>query len=135
MTGLAGLMCVSGMNIASNFRNISVNRTDGSVNATETFIAYTGLYAATEEVEISTERSSDSPYVSVTVNGSIQGLSTVDYGAGVDGCTPTGETKFNNALTAWSGGISGALYQRANGVYTTLLPDNRPVGLINQYKQ
>ena len=129
MTGLVGLMCVSGMNIASNFRSISVNKTDGSVNATETFIAYTGSNPATEELEVSTERSSDSPHVSVSINGSIQGLSTIDYNA--VGFNPTGETKFNNALAAWTG-ISGSLYSRANSVYTTLIPDNRPVGLIDE---
>jgi len=126
MTGLVGLMCVSGMSIASNFRNISVNKTDGSVNATETFVAYTGSNPATEEMEVSSERSSDSPHISVTVNGTIQGLNTIDYGAG--GCVPTGETTFNNALTAWNG-VSGALYARANGAYTTLIPNNRPIGM------
>jgi len=130
MTGLAGLMCVSGMNIANNIRTISVNKTEGSVNATETFIAYTGEYAVTEEIEINTERSTEDPHTQVTVNGTIQGLSTIDYSAGVyEGCPPVGDLKFTNALTSWNGGISGSLYARANGVYKSSLPDNRPIGV------
>ena len=129
MTGLSGLMCVSGMSIANNFRSVSVNKTEGTVNATETFIAYTGLYAATEEVEISVERSNSDPNTTVTVNGTIQGLSTIDYNVGIpEGCPPEGDLKFTNALASWNGGKSGSLYARANGTYKNSLPFNRPTG-------
>ena len=137
MTGLAGLMCVSGMNIANNFRNISINKTDGSVAATETFIAYTGAHAAIEEMEVNVERSNDSPHVIVSVNGTIQGLSTIDYNQGgiySNGCPPSTELKFTNALAAWNGGVSGSLYARANGSYKVSLEtteDNRPIGLVD----
>ena len=131
MTGLSGLMCVSGMSIASNFRSINIDKTEGSVEGSETFIAYTGLNPATEEMDVSAERSSDSPHVSVTINGTVQGLSVIDYNVDGYGCVPTGETKFNNALAAWSG-ISGSLYARANAVYGTLLSNNRPIGLVSE---
>ena len=151
MTGLGQLMCVSGMNIANNYRNISVNKTDGTVSASETFLAFTGNYPAIEEFEISTERSNDSPFTNITVNGTIQGLTSIDYyGSPLKGCPPTGVTKINNAFLAWSGnpaenirGISGALLPRADSVYRTMLtkypevsepamsPPNFRLGTIN----
>ena len=112
MTGLTELMCVRGMNIASSFRSIGVNKSDGSVNATETFIAFTGQYPATEEFEVSTDRSLDSPFTTVSINGTVQGLANISYAGGDHGCTPTGTLKFNNALAAWSG-ISGSIFPRA----------------------
>ena len=129
MTGLGQLMCASGMNIANNYRTISVNKTDGTVNASETFLAYTGNYPAIEEFEISTDRSNDSPFTNITVNGTIQGLTAINYyGSPLKGCPPTGVAKINNAFLAWSGnpaenirGISGALLPRADSVYRTML--------------
>lgn len=123
MTGLSKLMCVSGMNIASNFRNISINKSDGSVNASETFIAYTGNTPATEEFEVSIEQSLDSPFTNVSINGTIQGLTDINYAGANDGCTPTGTPKFNNAVTSWSG-VSGLLLSRATSAYNSM-PDNK----------
>ena len=57
MTCLTDLMCVGNINVANNFRSVSVNKTEGSVNATESWIAYTGATASTEEFEISIEKS------------------------------------------------------------------------------
>tara|TARA_R100000008_G_scaffold82247_1_gene66332 strand:- start:2248 stop:3774 length:1527 start_codon:yes stop_codon:yes gene_type:complete len=122
MTGLSKLMCVSGMNIASSFRNISVNKTEGTVDASETFIAYTGSNPATEDFEVSVEKSNDSPFTNVSINGTIQGLANIDYAGANDGCAPTGTPKFNNAVASWSG-ISGLLLSRATSAYNTI-PDN-----------
>ena len=119
MTGLSKLMCVAGMNIASNFRNISVNKTDGTVNASETFIAYTGDTPATEEFEVSIEQSLDSPFTNVSINGTIQGLTNINY----DNCNPEGTPKFNNAVTSWTI-VSGSLFSRASAAYNTM-PDNK----------
>jgi hypothetical protein len=127
MTGLSNLMCVAGMNLSNNFRSISVNKSDGSVSSTETWIAYTGEAAATEEFEISTERSLEDPLTSVTVNGTIQGLTTIDYSL----CPPTGVPKFNNALTKWTN-VSGALASRAQAVYNSLpAHSGNPAGSLN----
>jgi hypothetical protein len=142
MTGLTNLMCVGGMSIANNYRNININKTEGTVNATETFIAFTGIYPATEEFEVSVERSSETSLVTVSVNGTVQGLSTIGYlSVSEDECNPTGVPKFNNALAAWSGNqgvnsVSGALLGRATAAYNvavnpTAPPDQFYYGAIN----
>ena len=127
MTGLTDLMCVGNINVANNFRNISINKTEGSVNATETWIAYTGATASTEEFEISIEKSMDQPLTSISINGTLQGLTDIGY----DACSATGAPKFNNALAGWSG-VSGLLYSRAQSVYNSL-PNSKgnPTGLLN----
>tara|TARA_R110000824_G_scaffold386507_1_gene581464 strand:+ start:813 stop:2420 length:1608 start_codon:yes stop_codon:yes gene_type:complete len=139
MTGLKGLMCISGMNIANNYRNITVNQLEGTVNATETFIAYTG-YPAIEEFEITTDRAPTSPLTNVTINGTIQGLTTIQYtgcGFSAQGRTreqnDLGAPKFSGALVAWSG-ISGSLYNRANTVYKTMMPDYMSSDVVSQQK-
>ena len=68
------------MNFSNNFRTITVNKTEGSVNATETWIASTGA-AMSEDFEVSVEQSSDTPYTNVSINGTIQGLVGGDLGA------------------------------------------------------
>jgi len=141
MTGLAGLLGVgtglNGLNLVNNFRNVSVNRTEGSVNATQTWIAFTGGAPATEDFEISIDRSVENPLTSITINGTIQGMAVIDY----DDSTlssPTGQSKFSYALTSWSGhpaqplGISGAILPRAQAVYQSL-PKHKgnPAGALN----
>jgi hypothetical protein len=112
----SGLMCVDGLNIVNNFRTLSVNKTDGSVSATQTYLAYTGDYSATEDFEVSVEQSSDTPYTNVSINGTIQGLVGGDLGAGLDNCPPTG-AKFDNAVAMWSGVVSGNMYSRAEKAF------------------
>ena len=127
MTGLTDLMCVGNISIANNFRSVSVNKTEGSVNATESWIAYTGATASTEEFEISIEKSIDQPLTSISINGTIQGLTDIGY----DACSATGTPKFNHALAGWSG-VSGLLYSRAQSVYNSV-PNSKgnPTGLLN----
>jgi hypothetical protein len=112
----SGLMCVNGLNITNNYRTLSVNKTDGSVSATQTYIAYTGNYSATEDFEVSVEQSSDTPYTNVSINGTIQGLVDIDYGNGGDECPPTG-AKFNNAVSMFQGAVSGNMYSRAEKAF------------------
>jgi len=112
----SGLMCVNGLNITNNFRTLSVNKTDGSASATQTYVAFTGNYSATEDFEVSVEQSSDTPYTSVSINGTIQGLVGIDYGNGGDKCPPTG-AKFNNAVSMFQGSVSGNMYSRAEKAF------------------
>jgi hypothetical protein len=112
----SGLMCVDGLNIVNNFRTLSVNKTDGSVSATQTYLAYTGDYSATEDFEVSVEQSSDTPYTSVSINGTIQGLVGGDLSAGLDNCPPTG-AKFDNAVAMWDGVVSSSMYSRAEKAF------------------
>ena len=112
----SGLMCVNGLNITNNFRTLSVNKTDGSASATQTYVAFTGNYSATEDFEVSVEQSNDTPYTSVSINGTIQGLVGIDYGNGGDKCPPTG-AKFNNAVSMFQGSVSGNMYSRAGKAF------------------
>ena len=138
MTGLSGLMGLPyGTNFLNNFRNISVNKTEGSVNATETWIAFTGGVPATEDFEISIDRSLENPLTNISINGTIQGLANIDYSSSI----PSGAqnaSKFDNALSSWTGnlsqplGVSGAILSRAQAVYDSL-PKHRgnPLGALN----
>lgn len=112
----SGLMCVDGLNITNNYRTLSVNKTDGSVSATQTYVAFKGAYNAIEDFEVSVEQSSDTPYTNVSINGTIQGQANIDYGNGGDECPPTG-AKFNNAIAMWDGVVSGNMYSRAEKAF------------------
>ena len=120
MTGLVGLMGLSGtpaLNVVNNFRNVSVNKTEGTVNATETWIAATGDYLGTEDFEVTVERAIDNPFTTVSVNATIQGYASINYEGGVPSTTGT---KFSNALAMWSGAgsnVSGSILPRVVGVY------------------
>ena len=109
----SGAMCIDGMNVQSTFRTISVNKTDGSCAGTQTFVAFVGTDKALEDFEGSSERSNETAFTSVTINGTIQGFDTIDY----DNCpTKVTSAKFDNAVTKWEA-ISGDIIDRANKVY------------------
>jgi len=116
---LTGLLCTKTCNFANEIRNIGVNQTEGTVTATQAWIASTGG-AFVEDLDISIEKSSDTAITSVTVNGSIQGLAVVNYGGsdgGDDGCPPDRaddtKTKFHAASGAFYESIAGKAYNRA----------------------
>ena len=112
----SGLMCVDGLNITNNYRTLSVNKTDGSVSATQTYVAFKGAYNAIEDFEVSVEQSNDTPYTNVSINGTVQGHANIDYGNGGDECPPTG-AKFNNATAMFQGVVSGNMYSRAEKAF------------------
>ena len=118
MTSLKGLMCVNGLSLANNFRTITVNRPDGIVSSSESWVAYSGTAPAIEELEISIERGIDNPFTNVTVNGTIVGLTpAITYDEKCDK-GPEGTPKFNGAFTKW-GEISGSTsYARANKTFS-----------------
>ena len=112
-TGLSGLLCPA-TQIANNYRTININKTEGTVNVTENYVALTASQSGYEDFEISTEQSNDSPLTRVTVNGTVNGIANVDYS-----CTSGSEVpKFNNAQSFWSSSVSGAIYSRANTVFS-----------------
>tara|TARA_R110002020_G_scaffold310577_2_gene526272 strand:- start:69 stop:1586 length:1518 start_codon:yes stop_codon:yes gene_type:complete len=128
MAGVSGILNTSGV-VCNNFRTVSVNKTEGSCNATETFIINpSGNYR--EDFELSSTTTLEEPYTAIDINGTIQGYANVTYPDPTvlgDGAT-TSTPKFQNAITAWSGlhpdgttpttvGISGLLYSRANSFY------------------
>jgi hypothetical protein len=120
LMGLSGLLCASGSttNITNNFRNVSINKTEGSVSVNETYLALTGEVHAYEDFQINTSQSLEDPYVTITVDGTVNGLTSIGYS---DSCPATGMPKFNNAVAYWAG-ISGSIFARAQQVYavTTL---------------
>ena len=117
----SGVMCIDSLNITSTFRTFSVNHTDGSCAGTQTFIAYTGTHAAIEDFEGSVEKSSDTPFTSVSINGTIQGFDNIEYGF----CPPKDTTtnKFEYAMNKWKA-VSGSLYKRATGVLNSTTHHN-----------
>ena len=113
--GVEGLFCLdSDVYLFNNFRNVSINKGEGSVQSTETWVASTLNQAYLEEFEATSERSTDGVFTSVTVNGTIQGLSSTNY----DNCPPTSTPKYNNAFIGWTA-ISSLAYGRAAAVYTS----------------
>ena len=109
----SGVMCVDGLNIRSTFKTLSVNKSDGSCAGSQTYIALPAIESgALEDFEGSSEQSSDTPFTSITVNGTIQGIDYIPCG---NDCPPTGNDKFEAALTKWAS-VSGSLYSRAKKV-------------------
>jgi len=79
---------------------------------------------AYEDFEINTSQTLGEPYITVTIDGTINGLTNLSYG----GCPTTGVPKFNNAIAHWSGSVSGALYSRASKVLLATPPLSGHVG-------
>ena len=95
---------------SNHYRTINKNVQEGSINMTESWVASTGT--ALEDFEVTREKSLDSDQTTVTANGTIQGLASISYPAG------TGSTsKMENAISHWTGVVSGNLYSRANAIY------------------
>ena len=132
MGAVSGILNTSGV-ACNNFRTISINKTEGTCNATETFmINPSGKYK--EDFELSANTSVEDPFTSIEINGTIQGYANVNYpnpnplGESFAGSDGDSTPKFQNAITAWSGlrnaagavtteGISGLLYTRVNSFY------------------
>ena len=125
MSGVSGILNSSGV-VCNNFRSVSINKTDGSCSASETFVINpSGSYQ--EDFEVSVNASVEEPYTTIDINGTIQGYANVSYpdpNVPMNSSTP----KFQNAMNAWSGmhpdgstptqvGISGLLYSRASSFY------------------
>tara|TARA_R110000824_G_scaffold10866_2_gene47602 strand:- start:8426 stop:10006 length:1581 start_codon:yes stop_codon:yes gene_type:complete len=113
---LSGLLCPSGQ-VSNNFRSVNVNKTEGSVTVNETYIAVTGTDPAYEDFEINTSQTLGEPYITVTIDGTVNGLTQIGY----EGLPASGVPKFNNAIAYWSG-ISGALFSRASKVLLATPP-------------
>ena len=95
---------------SNHYRTINKNIQEGSISMTESWVASTGT--ALEDFEVTREKNLDSDQTTVTANGTIQGLASIDYPAG------TGSTsKMQNAFSHWTGVVSGALYGRASALY------------------
>jgi hypothetical protein len=110
VTSVFDISSIASINYYNHYRVINKSVQDGSISMSETWVASTG--AALEDFEVSREKNLDSDQVTVTANGTIQGLASISYPAG------TGSTsKMQNAITHWTGVVSGSLYSRASALY------------------
>lgn len=121
-TGISGLMCLgTGLNYLNQFRNVSVNKVEGTCNASVSFVAASGY--SYEDMDVSIDRSADNPYITVTINGAINGLANLSgtYNQCGDDhwASEAKDTKFKNALNDWPS-VSGAAFSRAEAVYDTV---------------
>jgi hypothetical protein len=123
INALSGLICPTGQ-VVNNYRSVSVDKTEGTVSVNETYLAITGTGAGYEDFQINTSQGLGEPYITVTVDGSVNGLTSMDY----SGCPTTGAPKFNNALAMWSGHVSGAIFSRAQKVLGATAPQSGHVG-------
>jgi hypothetical protein len=128
------LICLSGLHVYNNFRNISVNALEGTATAAETYIVtnISSQYGL-EDFEISCERGVDNPFTTVNIAGNIKGLIAISY----DECGPIippaiagGPSKFDRAIKQWSL-VSGLLYSRAAKAFGNT-PDNYPFQAASQ---
>ena len=94
----------------NHIRTWSNNQGEGSCAVTETWLISDLNQAVTHDIDISLEVSQDAPANSVTIGGSIQGLSTSTVSSSTEG-------KYTNAESALSVVIGNA-YAAANKVYT-----------------
>jgi hypothetical protein len=100
-----------GYNIANTVYNENVDAEAGSYGLTEVYIAYSGVSPVIETINID-KSSAEAEINSVTVNGTINGLNTID------GFASSGNA-FNNAETYWesiSTGVPPDAYYYAQSI-------------------
>ena len=130
------IMTLSGLlrpddQVSNNFRTVSVNKSEGTVNVNETYIAMTGSERAYEDFEVNISQDLEDPFVTITVDGTVNGLTDLGYA----GTSVTGTPKFNNAVSGWQSSISGGLYSRAAAVYaaTPIMSGHIAATTLNPY--
>jgi len=125
--GLPGGTYFSQFDTFNNYRQVSTNKTEGSVSVTETFVVTpSGTNSlpnnAIETFEIST--SQNGGVVGVSINGEIEGLATISYTG--DGGSNVGYIVTNSKFGAASGYYSIAkdrMFDRANTAYSGVADD------------
>jgi len=110
-SGITGLFLPTGMSAYNHFRTVSKNVYDGTISLSETWILSND--SGLEEFDVSVENSLDTYLTTISVNGNIQGLATVNY-ANPNSSDET--PKIAGAFGKWRN-ISGELYTRAQSAY------------------
>lgn len=121
-SGISGIFLPIGMKPYNHFRVLNKNPHEGTVTLNETWVA--AKTGAIEEFDVNVDESIDNALVSVTVNGTIQGLANISYPSA------SGTPKLHNAFQYWNS-ISGSIYSRAQTVYNGSLnikPLSRSLG-------
>lgn len=107
----------------NHLRTESINKTEGSVSISDTWVMCSGT--AFENYTATISSSNDSPYVNVNINGTIKGLSAISPSGEYYGGTGNNQSSkpYENALKKYhaisnSGlfGINSFLYKRANSI-------------------
>ena len=113
--GIANLFLIpSNTRFYNHFRTVSKNVTDGTITMNESWVGSDGI--ALEDFDVNIDASQDTYLKTVTVGGTIQGLSPdMTYSQLPEG-TVAGSTKLENALAYWSN-IRADLFSRAYTVY------------------
>ena len=98
----------------NHVRTVNTDETAGTYAVNENWLLITNsggwIGNATEDFTIDIRTTADTPYRSVSIQGSIQGLETRSYGS-VPGDFVVSETKYQAANTYW-GTVSNRLYAR-----------------------
>jgi hypothetical protein len=130
-----GLLGSGTMNLIASYQGFNhvrteeVGATDGSYTVTENWVLASGTSHETYSMSISSDNSN--PFVSVTIDGSIKGLSQcVPSGEEYGGNAPTlpGTTAYDNALSKYQAitqdgkfGLTSDIYNRANNAVAVAL--------------
>lgn len=124
-SGVFGI--TGGFNHYNHYRTNTIDKFAGQYQCTETFLLASGNYY--EDYSAEQKFSSTDPYRTVSVQGTINGLS--NFIVGTSPWTATGALlKYNAASGAWNGTISGTIYTRAQnylGVPLNPIPVNQTV--------
>jgi hypothetical protein len=104
----------------NHVRSRQIDELGGSYSVTESWVVInpdsTGVAGkALEDFTVTTQTAVDSPFMSVVIDGSIQGLESVDYGT-VSGDYNITESKYEAATGYWNT-VGGRLLPRAQLVY------------------
>lgn len=133
--GLPGNAYFTQMDVFNNYRQVSIDKTQGSIQVIETFVVSpSGANSlpnnAIETFEIGT--SQNDGITSVSINGEIEGLCQVSYtGYGGNNGFAMISSKFN-AASGYFDEVKGRMYDRANTAYKATQEDcyNRPLSTI-----
>lgn len=112
----------------NHFRVINQNVYDGSVSLNETWIGTTDNSGVLEEFDANVNMGLDSNLATVSINGTIQGLATVNYPAA------TGTPKLSKAIDYWNNYVKSVLFSRATTVYDSSLFAGRSLNSIPMTK-
>jgi len=101
----------------NQIRTENVSASEGTYSVSETYLIASG--SAYENYDMSATTSTDSPYVSVSINGSIKGLSQIPasgYNKPGDGLSAydTALSKYHSVTNNGSFGINSDVYKRVN---------------------
>lgn len=117
----------------NHIRTEQINISTGSYSVTENWLLSSGT--SLENYSMSTSASNSTPFVSVSIDGSIKGLSSIppsQYGdpkiTAVSGAYANALSKYNQVSNSGQFGITSDLYKRANNLVAVQL-NSQPVSV------